>query len=388
VKRLLSLVLVSSIAFLPTSFAAVKKPVVKPLKLLTTIGTPEEFGGIVTSAKIIIEYGNHGASSFVRGIDIKGNELWNLNLDELSPSIATAATVDSSGTVWIAGSTSLTRPSPTPSPTVLPLDPDKVVAVPDIYSADLDAFSLWSINPVSQAMSQYSLQLKAPILINAIAVDKFGISAVGSSGTLINADLSGHIANPITFATDATSFESIVRNLDGTKTIVGSSSETLGGKKLVGKVDGVIVKISKANKVISVVRSSATKANRSWTSANGTYLLGGSVVTGAKIESAITKFSSAYVPTWTYRFSSTGETFTAGSSFALLQSTSAITQLTGWSPKNPRALLIGFDAKGVVNAAYSAPTTQQRVLGLYASSELGLLCITSSAETVSIFTLN
>jgi hypothetical protein len=388
VKRLLSLVLVSSIVFLPTSFAAAKKPVVKPLKFLTTIGTPEEFGGVVTSAKIIIEYGNHGASSFARGIDIKGNELWNLNLDELSPSIATAATVDSNGTVWIAGSTSLTRPTPTPSPTVLPLDPDKVVAVPDIYSADLDAFSLWSINPVSQAMSQYSLQLKAPILINAIVVDKIGISAVGSSGTLISADLSGHIANPIALATDATSFESIVRNPDGTKTIVGSSSETLGGKKLVGKVDGVIVKVSKANKVISVVRSSATKSIRNWTSASSTFLLGGSVVTGAKIESAITKFSSAYVPTWTYRFSSTGETFTAGSSFALFQSTSAITQLTGWSPKNPRALLIGFDAKGAVNAGYSAPTTQQRVLGLYASLELGILCITSSADSVSIFTLN
>ncbi len=387
-KRLISLVVIACIAFLPSSSAATKKPAVKPLKFLTTIGTPAQFAGVVTTGKTIIEYGNKGENAFVRGFDISGNELWNLDLDKLSPSIATAATVDSSGIIWIAGSTSLVRPTPTPPSTTSALDPDKVVLVPDVFTADLDAFSLWSLNPLTQEIKQYCLQLNSPILINAISVDKSGITAVGSSGTLINADLAGQISKPISFGTEATNFQSLVRYSEGSKVVIGSSTETLGGKKLVGKEDGVIVKISKANKIISVVRSSATKASRSWTSESSSLLLGGSVVTGSKIESAVTKFSTKFLPTWTYRFASTGETFTVESTYAFLQSTTAVAQLSGWAPKTPRSLLVNFDAKGAVIAAYSAPATQQAVLGLYASADLGLLCITSSAESVSIFTLN
>jgi hypothetical protein len=117
-------------------------------------------------------------------------------------------------------------------------------------------------------------------------------------------------------------------------------------------------------------------------------LLGGEVITGAKAESAVTKFSNAYVPTWTYRFSSSGKTFTAGSTFAFFQSKGAITQLANWAPKSAQALLLTFDAKGVITGGYSAPAEQKEVLGLYLSKDLGPLCITSSAETVSIFTLN
>jgi len=388
VKRLLSLVVISSLFFTPLANAAPKKPVVKSLKLLTTIGSVDEFSGIVASGKTIIVYGNKGDKSFAKALDLTGNELWNIELDKASPSVVTAATVDSSGVMWLAGSTSLARATPTPSPTVSVLNPDKTIPVADIFSADLDAFSLWSLNPTTQALTQYTVQLSAPILINSIAVDKNGITAVGSSGTIINADLSGKIAKPINVGTESTVFESVVKNTDGSITLVGSSGETLGGKKLVGKVDGVIIKVSKVGKVVSVVRSSAPKASRNWLSATNSLLLGGEVITGAKAESAVTKFSNAYVPTWTYRLSSSGETFTAGSTFAFFQSKGAITQLANWAPKSAQALLLTFDAKGVITGGYSAPAEQKEVLGLYLSKDLGPLCITSSAETVSIFTLN
>jgi hypothetical protein len=383
VKRLLSLVVISSLFFTPLANAAPKKPVVKSLKLLTTIGSVDEFSGIVASGKTIIVYGNKGDKSFAKALDLTGNELWNIELDKASPSVVTAATVDSSGVMWLAGSTSLARATPTPSPSASVLNPDKTIPVADIFSADLDAFSLWSLNPTTQALAQYTVQLSAPILINSIAVDKNGITAVGSSGTIINADLSGKIAKPINVGTESTVFESVVKN-----TVVGSSGETLGGKKLVGKVDGVIIKVSKVGKVVSVVRSSAPKASRNWLSATNSLLLGGEVITGAKAESAVTKFSNAYVPTWTYRLSSSGETFTAGSTFAFFQSKGAITQLANWAPKSAQALLLTFDAKGVITGGYSAPAEQKEVLGLYLSKDLGPLCITSSAETVSIFTLN
>jgi len=388
VKRLISLVVISTLFFTPLANAAPKKSPVKFLKLLTTIASVDEFSGVVASGRTIIVYGNKGDKSFAKALDIAGKELWTVELDKASPSVVTAAAVDSNGVIWLVGSTSLARATPSPSPTVTALNPDKTIPIADIFSADLDAFSLWSLNPTTQLLTQYTLQLSAPILINSVAVDKNGITAVGSSGTIITSDLAGKIAKPINVGTEATVFESVVKHADGSITIVGSSAETLGGKKLVGKVDGVIIKVSKMGKVVSVVRSSAPKASRNWLSATNSLLLGGEVVTGAKVESAITKFSSTYAPSWTYRFASAGKTYTASSTYAFFQSKGAITQLANWAPKSPQALLLTFDAKGVISAAHSAPAEQKEVLGLYVSKDLGVLCITSSAETVSIFTLN
>ena len=387
-KRLLSLVVISSLFFTPLASAAPKKPVVKSLKLLTVVSNIDEFAGLVTSGKTIIVYGNKGDKSFAKALDLTGKELWNIELDKASPSVATAAAVDSTGIIWLAGSTSLARATPAPSPSVSVLNPDKTIPVADIFSADLDAFSLWSLNPTTQSLAQYTLQLSSPVLINAIAVDKNGITAVGSSGTIINADLTGKIAQPIAVGTELTVFESVVKSADGSMTVVGSSGETLGGKKLAGKVDGVIIKVSKAGKLLTVVRSSAPKASRNWLSATNSLLLGGEVVTGVKVESAITKFSSSFVPSWTYRFASAGKVFTASSTYAFFQSKGAVTQLANWTPKSPHGLLLTFDAKGVITAGYSAPTEQKDVLGLHVSKDLGVLCITSSAETVSIFTIN
>ena len=387
-KRLLSLVVISSLFFTPYANAAPKKPVVKSLKLLTVVSNIDEFAGLVTSGKTIIVYGNKGDKSFAKALDLTGKELWNIELDKASPSVATAAAVDSTGIIWLAGSTSLARATPAPSPSVSVLNLDKAIPVADIFSADLDAFSLWSLNPTTQSVAQYTLQMSSPILINAIAVDKSGITAVGSSGTIINADLAGKIAKPIAVGTELTTFESAVKSADGSMTVVGSSAQTLGGKKLAGKVDGVIIRVSKAGKLLTVVRSSAPKASRNWLSATNSLLLGGEVVTGVKVESAITKFSSSFVPSWTYRFASAGKVFTASSTYAFFQSKGAVTQLANWTPKSPHGLLLTFDAKGVITAGYSAPTEQKDVLGLHVSKDLGVLCITSSAETVSIFTLN
>jgi len=388
VKRLFSLVVISTLLFNSQALAATKKPVVKPLKLITSVSSLDEFAGLVTSGKTIVVYGNKSDKSFAKGMDVTGKELWRIDLDNASPSVATAATVDSAGTIWIAGSTSLQRATPTPLPSVSPLNPDNITIIPDIFTTDLDAFTLWSIDPNSQALAQYSLQLASPILINAITVNKTALTAVGSSGAVISADLSGKISKPIFIGTSATNFEAVVKAADGSTTIVGSSSETLSGKKVAGKVDGVIVKISKVGKVISVVRSSAPKALRNWSSASTSFLLGGEVITGTKAESAITKFSNSYLPTWTYRFASNGKTFVSGSTYAFLQSKGALTQLANWSPKAPTPLLLTFDAKGAITGGYSAPIEQIDVLGLYLSKDFGIMCISASADTVSIFTLN
>jgi hypothetical protein len=168
--------------------------------------------------------------------------------------------------------------------------------------------------------------------------------------------------------------------------VVGSSSETLAGKKVAGITDGFLIKISKALKISSVVRSSAVKGKRIWNSATSTLLLGGEVVAAGKTETAITKFTSSFAPTWTYRFPSTGPAITVGSTYAAFISTGATAQLN-WKPKVATPLLLTFNAKGTVVAADSGPVGQKELLGAMLSKELGLLVVTSSADTVSIFTL-
>ena len=395
-KRFLSLVLISSLLFMPSTYAAPKKMAVKDLKLVTTIDSTDEVAGFVVSGKTIILFGTTVDRSFARAIDISGRELWRVPLDPDSPSIATAGAVDGAGNIWIAGATSLLRPSssPAPSTSVTPLNPDNVVNSPDIFNAQLDAVALWKIPTGTSVPTLFSAQQSAPVLITGMAVDKNGASLVGltqssqgSAGFVISTNELGEFGKPLLIGAKSTALDAVVRHSDSTLTVIGTSAETIGGKKLMGVIDGVIIKISKTNSIIKVVRSSAIKAERSWSSATSTLLLGGSVTTGSKIESAVTKFSNTYIPTWTYRFLSTGPVFTLGSTYALFNSTGAITQLSNWKPKKSQPILLAFDSKGAITGSYSAPVDQREVIGLVKSKELGVLCMTVNSELLSIYTL-
>ena len=394
-KRFLTLVLISTLVATPSLHAAPKKIAVKALNLVTTISNKEEVAGFVVSAKMIVIFGTSVDKSFARAVDTNGQELWNIPLDPNSPSIASAGAVDSVGNIWIAGSTSLLRPNPSPSATSVPLNPDALINTPDSFNPDLSAVAIWKIPVGTSSPILYTAQQIAPVLISSIAVDKNGISvagltqsAKGSSGFVISANALGQFGKPLLIGKTSTTLDAVVRHSDGTLTVTGASSETLGGKKLAGLIDGVVIKISKTNTILSVVRSSAPKAERNWGSATSELLLGGSVITGVKTESAITKFSNSYVPIWTYRFSSTGTTLTLGSTYAFFLSKGAIPQLNNWAPKSPQPILLTFDAKGLITNAFSAPVDQREVVGLSSSKELGVVCLTASAQAISIFTLS
>ena len=393
-KRFLSLVLISSLLFIPSTVAAPSKIAVKALKLVTTINSTEDVAGFVVSGSAIILFGTAVDRSFARAVDINGRELWRVQLDPDSPSIASAAAVDGAGNIWIAGSTSLLRPSQAPSPSVTPINPDNVVNSPDIFNAELNAIALWKIPVGTSVPTLFSVQQSAPVLITGISVDKNGVSIVGltqtpqgSAGLVISTNQLGEFGKPLLIGAKSTTLDAVVRNSDSTLTIIGASTETIAGKKVVGLIDGVIIKISKTNSIVKVVRSSAIKAERNWSSATSTLLLGGSVTTGSRIESAVTKFSNTYVPTWTYRLLSTGPVFTLGSTYAFFNSTGAITQLSNWKPKKPQPILLNFDSKGVIIGAFSAPTDQQEMIGLVKSKELGVLCMTVNSELLSIYTV-
>jgi hypothetical protein len=392
VKRLLSLAVIASLLLSPVAQAAPKKISVKPLQLLTSVGTPDEVSGVVASGSSLIVFGSKASQAYVRAVDTTGLELWNLALDQSAVSIATAAAVDQAGDIWIAGATPLALGlnAPTPSPT--PVNPDNA-EVPPTPIGNLQGITIWKISATGVLAFTNTFPTSSAVLPTAIAVDRNGASLVGitgnekgSAGFFINVDNAGTFGNLVQIGSVSTTADSVVRHTDGSFTVVGSSSETLSGKKVAGITDGVIIKISKGLMITKVVRSSAVKGKRVWNSSSSTLLLGGEVVVGKKIESAITKFSSSYGPKWTYRFPSTGPTRTAGSTYAAFISTS-ISPLLNWKPQSPRPLLLSFDAKGALTGAASGPVGQKEVLSTLVSKELGVLMVTLSVEAVSIFTL-
>jgi len=389
-KRAIVLVLILLLGIAPIANAAPKKIAVKPLQLLTTIGPPDEVSGVVVSGKSLIIYGTQGLKAYARAIDATGNQLWQLSLDQSLASIATAAAVDLVGDIWIVGATPLAA-GPV-SAQVTPINPDNAVVPPTTFVEDLQVITIWKISVAGELLFRYILPTNYVVFPTAIALDKAGISVVGlvasekvSAGFITNVDLAGVFSELLQIGATATTVDAVVRHRDGSMTVAGSSAETIAAKKLVGISDAILVKVSKSLKIKSVIRSSIAKGERIWNSASSSLLLGGEVFVASKTETAVTKFSTAFVPKWSYRFTASGPAKILGSTQLLFISTSSIPQLV-WRPKTPTPLLITFDAKGIITAADSGPAGQREVLGGLISKGFGVLVVTSSAESVSIFT--
>ncbi len=392
-KRLIALFVIACLVIIPSAQAAPKKIVVNPLKLLTTIGSPTEVSGVVVSGKNFIVFGTQNSKAYARAVDSNGNELWKLQLDQSQASIASAAVVDSVGDIWIAGATPAPAVAPIGTPTAA-INPDNANVPTSTFIGDLKVLTIWKISSAGALISTNSLPTSNSILPTSMALDDSGLAIVGSiAGEKINAgfinflNTSGLFSKTLQIGSASTSIESVTRNADKTFTLVGSSGETIAGKKLAGLIDGVIIKVTKSLKITSVVRSSISKGKRIWNSTTSSLLLGGEVVVGNKSEVAVTKFSSRYAPTWTHRFSGTGPAFTTGSTQLLFLSNGAIPELA-WTPKVSTALLITFNSKGVISAADNAPVGQGLLVGSLESKDLGPVVVTSSADLVSIFVRN
>jgi hypothetical protein len=392
-KRLIALFVISFLVITPNAQAVPKKITVNPLKLLTTIGSPTEVSGVVVSGKKLIVIGTQNSKAYVRALDSNGNELWKLQLDQSQASIASAAVVDGVGDIWIAGATPVAAVTPTGT-TTASINPDNAIIPTSTFISDLKTLTIWKVSSVGTLLSTNSLPMSNSVLPTSITLDDSGLAIVGSiAGEKINAGFinfmnsSGLFSKTLQIGSASTTIESVTRNSDKTFTLVGSSAETIAGKKLAGLIDGIIIKVTKSLKITSVVRSSISKGKRIWNSTTSSLLLGGEVVVGKKSEVAVTKFSSRYVPTWTHRYPGTGPAFTSGSTQLLFLSNAAIPELV-WNPKTPTALLITFNSKGVISAAENAPAGQRLLVGSLESKDLGPVVVTSSADIVSIFIRN
>ena len=390
VVSLLSLSLICS----TQSATAAPKPIVVKEMVAINLASPVTVDTkmlVIGSSIVLLN------DSSVRAIGADGVEKWRLALTQGAASIATALAADSAGNIWIAGS-SAGAPvvTPTPTPTVAPINPDNVLVDPKVpLRSDLTVATIWKISNTGALISTYTAEPLTALLINSIAINAKGITLGGvrstdggNSGVIINADLEGKFSKPIFLGVSDTSIDVVVLGTDSSVYAIGNSTETLAGKKVAGYRDGIIAKYSSTGKLSALVRSSAAKARREWLSATNSLFLTGPVQTGQKFESALTKFATNLSPTWTYRFASTGATYSAlgpnGSHFAAFASASAIKGITNWKPSRPSALLLTFDSKGALVDAKSAAGTP---LALGYSKDLGIVLMSTSQTAVSIFRL-
>ena len=326
---------------------------------ITKVAAIAEHEGATISSQGVTVFSNSEKKVLVASVDFTGTEKWKLVIEGSADQIAMAATSDKEGNTWLAGLTSAVDVVESQSATSTPINVDGVVVepVPGLRS-DLNTLTLWKISSAGALIATYSESATAPLLITAISYSSSGISIIGDRGAgtvLINSTLSGKFSATKVLGTSKSSFASIVRNSDGSAQIYGASSETLGGKKLVGLRDGILAKVNKSGAITSVVRSSANRATRSWQSATSSYFLIGDVKTSGKNESAFTKFNSSFGPTWTLRLPSQGAQLAAiganGGHYALFNSTSSIPGVTGWKPSTATPIVIRFDSKGVITQA-------------------------------------
>ena len=392
-KKLLLLIFAASLLSPPAS-AAPKAVAVKKLDIVASAVNAE---GLVATGKTLVTYLNTGSTNSnieLTGLDVTGVQQWVRTIDSGVDEIATAATVDAAGNIWLAGSSAAVTVTESATAAIAAENPDGVVAeeLPKVRS-DMNQITIWKLSPVGEPLATYLSPQNSPALVSAISVNSSGISLVGVLAErpfLISATPTGVFAKPLFIGTNKSALNAVVRSPDGSVNLFGESSETLGGKKLAGTRDGILVKVSKTGAITSVVRSSAIKAQRSWLAADSTLTLTGYVKSGKVIESAFTKFNSSFAPTWTMRIPSTGSSTVltaAGTTYGALSSNSAIKGVTGWKPTTPMLLLATFTSKGVMTGAY-ADSQLSAPISLVYTKELGLCGLAKgSGESISIFRL-
>ena len=384
-KRI-ALLLVMSVALAPSAQAVQKKVAVKKVTTVLSVPGAEMLAVSGSSIITIATVDSQTTDIVLSAVNGAGVSLWQKVIDSGVDEVAMATTVDGAANVWLAGFSSQVKSASTETASVIAENPDAItLEAAEELRGDLNVLTVWKISPVGELLATYTSQYDLPGLINSISVNKSGLSIVGvlsEKPFLQNISAAGEFSQQASIGTSKTTINTVVRNSDGSSSLFGSSTETLGGKKLAGVRDGVLVKTSKSGAIASVVRSSAIKGDRSWLSADSSLLLSGYVKVGKTTETAITKFTSTFVPTWTIRFASTGQSRAitgAGISYAAMGSKSAIASITGWKPSKAQLLVVVFDAKGVMTSAFGSSELSEP-LALAYSKELGIVGLALNAD--------
>ncbi len=400
--RAVSLSLFAVLMVIAPATAVTKSLSVAPMTLIVSPASDIMPMGIRVRGSVIYLYGGAAGTGnmdgVVRALDAKGATLWSTVLDSGGDEIVTAATLDAAGQLWLVG---ISSPSPaSPSATSAPapisvLNPDSVLLDPNAaLRKDLTTLVLWNVDPAGNVVSRTGIDLERSFIARSIVATSDGVAIAGeiattsgSAGFCLFAGRSGAFADLAIIGKSETEINSISR-LGDNYLLVGSSTEKILGKPVIGKRDGILLTIAPDGKFLSVVRSSSATSSRSWRFATPSFFLGGDGITNGISEAVVTKFSAKLLPSWTARFPSAGPALVVDGPllrYAVFPSTSTIKGIKGWNPSKAAVIALGLDSKGVAQAAFSAKSVATPIALGY-SNQLGLVVLARSGQnTVSLF---
>ena len=379
-----------------------KNIVASPMTLVATVPAQVQIVGMLIRGKFIYLYGGSQGSvnsdGQVRAMDAAGATLWTLALDTGGEEIVTAGAIDPAGHLWLVGTASPSTISPNSQPLATPtgvLNPEAVATDPATsLRKDLTTLVLWEVDAAGLLVSTHSLDLSRSFIARSAVVTPSGIAIVGviattagNAGFFIQTDLSGGISAPVIIGKSDTEFNAISKQSAGFL-LVGSSVDKISGKPLIGTRDAILLLVTPAGKVISIVRSANSKSSRSWQSSTQSLLLAGDAVEDGVVTAVVTKLSAKLAMSWTSRFPSAGPALAINapiSRFVVFASNSSIDGLKSWKPTRPEVIALGLDPKGSVQSAFSAKSLS-RPIALGYSTPLGLVILGQAGQnSVSIF---
>ena len=178
-KKLLLLIFAAALLS-PAASAAPKAVAVKKLDIVASAVNAE---GLVATGKTLVTYSNTGSTNsniLLTGLDATGAQQWVRTIDSGVDEIATAATVDAAGAIWLAGSSAAASVAESATAVIAAENPDGVVAevLPKVRS-DMNQITIWKLSPLGETLATYTSPQTSPALVSAISVNSSGVSLVG-----------------------------------------------------------------------------------------------------------------------------------------------------------------------------------------------------------------
>ena len=278
-----------------------------------------------------------------------------------SESFVSAISVDPDGNFLVFGSGATTSTSNNVQ-SVAPINPDGVVVEPQTTSrTNATQIWRWKIAPTGEVLEAKGVDVGSAVWIKSAFGNLLGgqiATESGSAGFYMKWDGTSNQINLI----GKTNTE--VNVIINENYLAGSSTEKLLGKNLVAKRDGFLLKLNKP----AIVRSSNINAERRWISGTTNYFLGGSAKVGKTTEAVVTKFTSAFAPTWTTRFPAVG-----GAHVVSVKKNF----MAAYPIKGGKISIITFDGKGKVLAKKSITGSKINAFGY--SDEVGAVLMADSS---------
>jgi hypothetical protein len=399
--------------------SAIAAPKIPLIKISSSVSIPD-FSEAIDFARLqqgyILAGNDINEKSVLAFVDEKGSQIWRINPLGNQEGFITALSI-SANRIFISGisqgafqnsSTVSATPAPTPvtsSATVIPaptssptptstspvatskkvplVNPDNVVSGNEIVSReDLNNIFVAEIDSAGKIISILNTSNSKLFLPRSIAINKGDIFLVGneypsenSSRGALYVFTNQNFDASYTYGEKSTRFNRVYIQANKSLKIIGSSADPIADKKLVGKVDAVVLTISATSrKIEKILRSSGAKAIRSWDSGSGNLVVAGTSQQNKLRESVLTQFSPKGDVKWSTRYQNSDRALIGGNCIAL--SLLGPTKNLPFTPIGPEIFIATIDGEGKVLKRVA----KEQIVAVAPTSNKGCAALTYSPE--------